>query len=92
MEPIEIHQCWNDEKREFEDLNCNQWISVKDRLPEIDKNVLAYCPIESPGCLYIVSLQKINSLFWNLYPQHYVESFLDFDEVTHWMPLPETPK
>jgi Protein of unknown function (DUF551) len=62
-----------------------EWISVEDRLPlDGNKEVLA---IDKYGCIRIAeygagSDETIN--WW------YQQSFA-WDEVTHWMPLPEEP-
>jgi hypothetical protein len=59
-----------------------KWISVKDRLPPNDLDVLAYR--DSDG--WIVAC----------YYNHYGAFMLDFDQeaylISHWMPLPEPPK
>lgn len=56
-----------------------EWISVKDRLPEPNQDVLA---IHSEGIIDINFLDHYTGfLFENLY-----------GEITHWMPLPEPPE
>lgn len=62
----------------------NEWISVKDRLPEIGKKVLAYRP-----SMYYEFIQTIyhGSEMW--------ENGYDIKGdmvITHWMPLPEPPE
>lgn len=56
----------------------SEWISVKDRMPELRKNIL---------CISLRSKEAfVNSIerdgYW----------FYDNGFITHWMPLPEPPK
>lgn len=60
----------------------NEWISVKERLPEEGEDVLAYL---GEGIFGICWLLKDG--YWETR-----DSFLYPDDVTHWMPLPEPPK
>jgi hypothetical protein len=64
-----------------------QWISVKERLPEMNEWVLVDGPI-------IVRLIEPPSSNWKgayaWETDH--ESFYDFKDVTHWMPLPKPPE
>lgn len=73
----------------FEDEKCsifeeigNEWISVKDRLPEGYKDVLV-CD-EIYGC-FIAFYDKSHSVWYRKYRRA-------LTGVTHWMPLPEPPK
>lgn len=64
----------------------NKWISVEDRLPEMDEDVLTY-NMHSGGFdvgSYSGGLAKGYSYRWLT---NGVESF-----VTHWQPLPKPPK
>ena len=63
--------------------NKMEWISVKDRLPEKEDDVLAY---EFRGD---VSIAYISGYEWRNLESGYV---MDASYVTHWMPLPEPPK
>lgn len=60
----------------------SEWISVKDRQPESNKEVLVCL-------LYGSGKQVIKISYWN--PR--VECFDDFleDIITHWQPLPNPP-
>jgi hypothetical protein len=65
----------------------NQWISVEDRLPEINKDVLIYWECEYldrsiDEVLEVASLNNDGTWFKN---------FPDY-EITHWMPLPQPPE
>lgn len=59
-----------------------EWISVKDRLPGFNIDVLAYSQY---GEIRITCID--NSGGFDTYPFS-----SDVHEVTHWMPLPEPPK
>lgn len=60
-----------------------QWISVKDRLPERFENVLVCTKHEMLLCHYDGDEWVIN----------YDGEYAGYDyEITHWMPLPEFPK
>lgn len=58
----------------------SKWISVKDSLPKEGQYVLYYC----------VNYGKIDKT------QYYLDTFLAtskaFNNVTHWMPLPDAPE
>lgn len=71
------------------------WISVKDRLPELDELVLCYSRVKDiDGDFYnVISLGK---RFVN-YTQKPVfsadaGSFASIEEILFWLPLPEPPK
>jgi hypothetical protein len=71
-----------------------QWISVKDRLPEEKQDVLVWYH----GSYDVAYLQKVKPV--KLQPPQFnnIEMFewcfYDFEDVdvTHWMPLPAAPK
>lgn len=58
----------------------SEWISVKDRLPEDDKQVIGWMPDQYKFMTY-----EDDTGVW------YDEEYINW-EVTHWMPLPELPK
>lgn len=60
----------------------NQWISVKDRLPDEGASVLI-CTNEG--------IRSVSARYGNRFFITIVEAFT-VDTVTHWMPLPEPPK
>ena len=62
-----------------------QWISVDDRLPENDSDVLAYLQIGEEGRIYPANYAK-GVWFDCIFNTPVTES------TTHWMPLPEPPK
>jgi len=64
-----------------------KWISVKERLPEMDEWVL----IDGPEVCKRIDPPSSNwkeGYAW----KRIHESFYSPDDVTHWMPLPEPPK
>ncbi len=58
----------------------NEWISVKDRLPDVGIDVLVYYRNECDVARYS---DTYRCFFAGMYP---------CENVTHWMPLPKTPK
>lgn len=56
----------------------NEWISVKDRLPDKAVNVLTY----SPNCGIGIDFYVLKNKEW----------FSGFNHYTHWTPLPKPPK
>ena len=70
----------------------SEWISVKDRLPENDDNVLVivngkYNNVTFVNAMMIAAFCDDEHVwFLNEYPD-FVHA-----NVTHWMPLPEPPK
>ena len=70
-----------------------KWISVKDRLPEDDVDVIAYAVSNNGGYTIVVTFHthKLYGLNiegwaspWQYFSSHYT--------ITHWMSLPEPPK
>ena len=64
----------------------NQWISVKDKLPKLDKNglsddVFIYCSDRYIGVSHFSNKEFINP-----------EGFDIIDNVEYWMPIPKLPK
>lgn len=60
-----------------------EWISVKDRLPKTDGEVLAVLFGRVYMCWYLSATKQFEApsgIVW------------DIDDVTHWMLLPEVPK
>ena len=67
------------------------WISVKERLPENAKNVLAYYGFDrGDGDLGMRFIGTLSYFPYCLTP-HWQHEGLGL-VVTHWMPLPEPPK
>lgn len=68
-----------------------EWISVKERLPKntgISENVI----LHTRNGKVVTGWLEIGAFkWWILEDADYHES-VEFDYVTHWMPLPEPPK
>ena len=65
-----------------------QWVSVKDRLPEEQKEVLIYLPeYDSVETAALFEIPSLNLKEWAQKEDAYM-----LNEVSHWMPLPEPPK
>lgn len=64
------------------------WISVKDRLPEVDQYCLYYAPIFEQKNAWSNVWAGIYDGNGNFSSR---SGFLGGQEVTHWMPLPEAP-
>lgn len=62
----------------------SEWISVKDRLPENGKIVLAYS--KEKGVTFT------HRLWFHQTDRPFVIEYEGMVKVTHWMPLPEPPK
>lgn len=65
----------------------NQWISVKDRLPEIGKSILIYYPYWDGDEIQVAKLEYDEMMF-----DVCGEFNIRVGAVTHWMPLPKPPK
>lgn len=88
------------EKQPAADVAPVGWISVKDKLPEPEQDVLVIAHGWSGRLLYIGSYQRMEAETswltgvtskasdWSLWGWSYLRE----PEVTHWMPLPEPPK
>lgn len=75
----------------------NKWISVKDRLPDFNTDVLV-CAVGKADWQtddYVITITKYTDCKygfsitgWNDPWQYFLSNY----EITHWMPLPEPPK
>lgn len=66
-------------------VTVQEWISVKNRLPEPWKQVLIYSLHDFCESAVYIGVPGKWRVTWN-------HEMLDADSVTHWMPLPEPPK
>lgn len=77
-----------------------KWISVKDRLPELNQDVLVYAVGKIDGFVGETDIEICNRYIQRIFPsspgveiwssprQYFHTDY----EITHWMPLPEPPK
>ncbi len=66
-----------------------RWIPVTERLPETDTEVLV-CDIHAEFIeVYKFVKDDFDEYYWR---SDWGENSLRFNDVTHWMPLPEPPK
>lgn len=61
----------------------NEWISVKDRLPSRDEEVLVY----TDRYMYVAQI-----LYFEKEVPQWITGSVVFEGVTHWTALPEGPK
>ena len=66
-------------------VTVQEWISVKDRLPEPWEQVLIYSRHDFCESAFYIGVPGKWCSTWN-------HEMLDADSVTHWMPLPAQPK
>jgi hypothetical protein len=64
------------------------WISVKDKLPELGESVLLIDAYESQYVGWLHEFTTSSSIHW----QYSYCCGCAATSVTHWMPLPEPPK
>lgn len=70
-----------------QELRKYEWISVKDRLPEMGMDVLV-----TDGLHTMVTWCENTNDGVKWVDNYYTYVNVRFKEVTHWMPLPESPK
>lgn len=69
-----------------------EWISVKDKLPEVDVPVLIAYKGYNTGEVHNDGVAAVDQNgTWGWWDGGYAEETVVV-EVTHWMPLPESPK
>ena len=71
----------------------HEWISVHDRLPSDDRPVLVYTPSTRTVWIDCWAMQHESLVSWSsaTIETGYAWAEWGFDEVSHWMPLPEPP-
>lgn len=71
-----------------------EWISVKDRLPEIEQDVLICYLVTMPDDV-IIQAQKVDYIHCiRQYKSTQVVDWAEYTEdieITHWQPLPQNP-
>ena len=66
-------------------VTVQEWIPVKDRLPEPGKQVLIYSRYDFCESAFYIGVPGKWRVTWN-------HEMLDADSVTHWLPLPQPSK
>lgn len=71
----------------------SQWIKTTEQLPPVETDVLMLCD----GSIYHASMEWERPTFEETFnPYRYFMTIdqeeLDWDRVSHWMPLPEMPE
>lgn len=84
LEERELNDFLRDKAKELE-AQAPKWISVEERLPDIDAEVLIY----TDEGLYDVAQYSGGERFWTL--ERNPVCWVTASGVTHWMPLPEPP-
>lgn len=76
-----------------------EWISVKDRLPENDEDVLVYHWDDRHICVGCFDESRVSFYIESDGTKFYTDCGWETDipwaqkgQVTHWMPLPEAPE
>lgn len=69
-------------------MNNNGWISVADKLPQLNQQVIVYQPPYGVNVFtYVQDDPETADVHWEDEYGHW----RDADTVSHWMPLPEEP-
>ena len=69
-----------------------QWISVKDRLPECSTGVLIYVNFQAHNITFrYYTVALFNGTSWDDNSRNFVTHWMSPPIVTHWMPLPKPP-
>ena len=66
----------------------SEWISIEDKLPPFDVEVLVYQPSWKGEPVTTSTLRAIDSSGYRFQFKNELNRY----SVTHWMPLPEPPK
>lgn len=66
----------------------SEWISVKDKLPDLEEEVLACAGEQKFGRQIRVAYlhDGLSGVYWTYY------DYMEWHDVTHWMPLLKPPE
>lgn len=73
-------------------MNANEWISVKDRLPQNEQAVLCYGHYSYDQEDFEIDAEIYHAIYLSIGYWEVVNQMTCIMQVTHWMPLPEKPK
>ena len=77
-------------------VTVQEWISVKDRLPETDGiYIVCDCRLNGNQWIHTDGFRKASSSWCELHGMYYDDGYGRYseqDKFTHWMPMPELPK
>ena len=77
-------------------VTVQEWISVKDRLPETDGiYIVCDCRLNGNQWIHTAGFRKASSSWCELHGMYYDDvygRYSEQDKITHWMPLPQPPK
>ena len=77
-------------------VTVQEWISVKDRLPETDGiYIVCDCRLNGNQWIHTDGFRKASSSWCELHGMYYDDGYGRYseqDKFTHWMPMPNPPK
>ena len=77
-------------------VTVQEWISVKDRLPETDGiYIVCDCRLNGNPWIHTAGFIKASSSWCELHGVYYDDGYGRYseqDKITHWMPMPNPPK
>ena len=77
-------------------VTVQEWISVKDRLPETDGiYIVCDCRLNGNQWIHTDGFRKASSSWCELHGMYYDDvygRYSEQDKFTHWMPMPNPPK
>ena len=77
-------------------VTVQEWISVKDRLPETDGiYIVCDCRLNGNQWIHTAGFRKASSSWCELHGMYYDDvygRYSEQDKFTHWMPMPNPPK
>ena len=77
-------------------VTVQEWISVKDRLPETDGIcIVCDCRLNGNPWIHTAGFIKASSSWCELHGVYYDDGYGRYseqDKITHWMPMPNPPK
>ena len=92
LEERELNDCLRDKVQQLE-AQTPKWISVEERLPEDNVNVLVYAIGNNENSVIAMTGYTHNMYGYNIEGWRSPWQYFFYEyRITHWMPLPEGPK